>query len=228
MEPALLSLIAASLTLVGTHFALSHPLRTAIVGVAGERGFQGIYSVISLAAIVWMYFAYVGIENPDVLWAGGYTDPSWIAGSIIALFAVVLLAGSMTPRNPAMAMPGAAEAARAQPQGVFRITRHPMMWGFALWGVSHIIAAPTERGVTVAVAIIVLALVGAHLQDGKKRAVMGDDWAAWESQTSYWPRLSGIASIGLSTWIIGIVLWLGFTWLHLPLADIAAGIWRWI
>jgi uncharacterized membrane protein len=28
------------------------------------------------------------------------------------------------------------------PTGVFRVTRHPMMWGIALWGLSHMLVAP--------------------------------------------------------------------------------------
>ena len=53
--------------------------------------------------------------------------------------------------------------------------------------------------VILAVAIIVLALVGAALQDRKKEALQPDTWPAWERKTSYWPFgaiVSGKARLG--------------------------------
>ncbi|GAA4047937.1 NnrU family protein [Parerythrobacter jejuensis] len=228
MDSALLSLIAASVTFVGAHFVMSHPLRAPMVGILGETGFQAVYSVIVLASMVWMYFAFTAIETPSVLWAGGFTGPSWIVASAITLIAMVLLVGSMTPKNPALGAPGAEDAARAAPQGVFTITRHPMMWAFALWAIAHIVAAPTERTVVVSLAVLVMALVGAKLQDAKKEQLMGEAWHVWEGQTSYWPRISGFASVGFVTWLIGAIAWFGLSWLHMPLGNVAAGLWRWM
>lgn len=73
-----------------------------------------------------------------------------------------------------------------------------------------------------------LALVGAHMQDRKKKAQMGEAWTEWESRTSYWPQLGRLFSVGWKPWAIAIVLWLLFSWLHLPAAGIDAGIFRWI
>ena len=72
-----------------------------------------------------------------------------------------------------------------------------------------------------------LALVGARLQDRKKQALMGDAWAQWERKTSYWPQLSGFASAGALPWAVGLILFVFLSWLHMPLGNIPAGIWRW-
>ncbi|MEM7688505.1 MAG: NnrU family protein [Pseudomonadota bacterium] len=74
----------------------------------------------------------------------------------------------------------------------------------------------------------VLALVGAKLQDAKKRQLMGEAWHQWESRTTYWPRLSGFAHAGVVPWALGLVLFAGLSYLHMPLGGIEAGIWRWI
>ena len=58
MEPALLSLLAASIALVGTHFLLSHPLRAPIVGAIGTGAFLGLYSLVALATLGWMAAAF--------------------------------------------------------------------------------------------------------------------------------------------------------------------------
>jgi uncharacterized membrane protein len=80
----------------------------------------------------------------------------------------------------------------AEARGVYAVTRHPMMWAFALWGICHIAVYP-------AAANIILALVGAALQDRKKEALQPDTWPDWEKRTSYWPFgaiVSGKARLG--------------------------------
>ena len=217
-----LSLVAASIALVGTHFAMSHPLRAPMVRLLGKTGFMVVYSLVSLAALAWIYLAFIAVPANAPLW-GGYGDAVWIVASLVTLLAMVLFAGSLIG-NPALPAPGAEAAARAAPAGVFRVTRHPMMWGFALWALAHLIAAPTPRTIVVALAVGALALVGSHLQDRKKEALMGDAWAQWEAKTSYWPKLTRIFSAGLVPWIGGIAIWLLATWWH----ALDAGVWRWI
>ncbi len=222
MVDPLYSLIAASVAFVGTHFAMSHPLRAPIMGVLGAGGFMIAYSLVSAACMAWMYFAFVAMPAGAPLW-GDYGDAVWIAASLVSLLAMVLFAGSLIG-NPALPAPGAAQAARKPARGVFKVTRHPMMWGFALWALSHLIAAPTARTVVVALSIGILALVGAHLQDRKKEATMGDAWRQWEANTSYWPRFARMLSVGIIPWVGGIAIWLGATWLHM----MEAGVWRWV
>ncbi len=222
MVDPLISLIAASIAFVGTHFAMSHPLRASMVRLLGDGGFMIAYSLVSAATMAWMYFAFVATPAGAPLW-GGYGDGVWIVASIVTLLALVLFAGSLIG-NPALPAPGAEKAALQVPSGVFKVTRHPMMWGFGLWAFAHLIAAPTLRTVVVALAIGVLALVGARLQDRKKELLMGDAWRQWEANTSYWPRLGRIFSVGIVPWIGGIAIWLGATWWH----TMDAGVWRWV
>lgn len=223
MDGALIELIAANVTLLGSHFAMSHPLRASMVKLLGTGGFMAVYSLVSLAALVWIYFAFRAAPSGDL---GGSGEAGWIIATLLTLPAMILYAGSMIG-NPALPSPKAEEQARAEPKGVFTITRHPMMWGFALWAISHIVLWFSWRTTITAGAILILALVGAHLQDRKKRAAMGEAWTQWESRTSFWPRLGGFAKAGALPWALGLILFVFLSWLHLPIGGIAAGIWRW-
>ena len=227
MEPALANLIAASIVFVGSHFALSHPLRKPLVGVVGEKGFAGVYSLVALATFGWMVWGFVGTQPGAPLWDGS-GEAIWAVASVLSVAALALFLGSLRG-NPALPDPRAGQGlASKQPSHVFRVTRHPMMWGFALWALAHILVAPTARTLILAGAIGFLALVGAHLQDRKKQMLMGDGWRAWESKTSYWPRLGALPGIGMGLWAIALALWLAITWLHIRLGGIPAGIWRWL
>ena len=158
MDPPLISLIAASVFFVGTHFLLSHPLRG----------------------------------------------------------------------NPALPNPTGAPEMPEAARGVFAVTRHPMMWGFALWALAHALLFWSMRTLVVTLAIGVLALVGAHLQDRKKERLLGEAWAEWERKTSYWPRWGRLFSAGRGVWLLALVAWLAITFAHMPTAGVPAGIWRWL
>jgi uncharacterized membrane protein len=109
-----------------------------------------------------------------------------------------------------------------------------MMWAFALWGLCHIAVFPMAANIIVAGGIVLLALVGAGLQDRKKERLQPEMWRAWEAKTSFWPFAAiaaGRARFGgfrPHDWAGGIVIWLVATWAHLPLAGWAAGVWRWL
>lgn len=226
MDEALTHLIVACVTFVGTHFVLSHPLRGLLVKAVGDRGFPAVYSLVALASFAWMVLAFRAIGPEAPLW-NGQSGLAWAVATVIMLIASVLLVGSFRG-NPAMPAPGAADLARRGPQGVFLVTRHPMMWAFALWSAAHVLVNPTPRVIVLSGTIALLALVGSHLQDRKKAMQMGADWQGWAARTSYWPRLGGLAKAGALPWIGGTVLWLVASWAHGPLIGMAAGLWRWV
>lgn len=224
-------LIAACLAFVSTHFLLSHPLRAPLVGRIGERGFLGLYSLVAFATLGWMAAAYRAAPAEAPWWPVG--DAIWAVATAVMLVASVLLMGSLIG-NPALPDPTGAAKPVPAARGVFAVTRHPMMWAFAMWGLCHVAVYPIAANMVLAGSIVVLALVGAALQDRKKQALEPERWRAWEGRTSFWPFaaiLEGRARFGgfrPHDWAGGVVIWLAATWAHGPLAGWAAGIWRWV
>ena len=227
------NLIFTAALFVGTHFLLSHPLRAPLAGRIGERGFQIVYSVVAIATFVLMVQAYQAMPAELPLWAVG--DALWALASLIVLFASILFLGSLIG-NPALAAPGAEKAAAAPARGVFAITRHPMMWGFALWAVAHIMVVPTPGQILLCLALIILALGGSLGQDSKKVKLMGAAWQDWRSRTAFVPFAGQLS--GRLRWADamprphalfgGIVVWLVASWAHGALGYMDAGLWRWV
>ncbi len=226
METALANLIAASTAFVGSHFALSHPLRAPLVRIAGEKAFPALYSLVAFAAFGWLIMAFRAVPPAAPLWDGLAKGP-WIIATLLMLLASVLLVGSFQG-NPAMPAPGAAALATKGPHGVFHSTRHPMMWSFALWSAAHVLVSPTPRVIVLSLAMAILALVGSHMQDRKKAVLMGSVWHGWQARTSYLPRLGALGKAGTVQWLGGIALWLVATWAHSWLIEMPAGVWRWL
>ncbi len=226
MNPELAPLIAASVTFVGTHFALSHPLRTAVTNLFGPGGFMAVYSLVALGSFGWMIMAFRAAPAGPAQWDGS-GNGLWLLASLLTFIAAVLLSGSFQG-NPALPDPRAREALARGPHGVFHMTRHPMMWSFALWALAHAAIAPTPRVLVLTGTLAFLALVGSHLQDRKKAAQMGPAWAQWEATTSFWPRLDRLHQAGAMPLSVGLATWLAATWAHIPAIYVPAGVWRWL
>lgn len=222
---------AAAVAFVGSHFLLSHPFRRRLVSAIGEVGFLGIYSVVAILTLGWMILAYGRAPLSAPLWLVG--NGLWTVVTALMLIAAILLMGSLI-RNPAFPTGGRPGSFPEEARGVYAVTRHPMMWSFALWGLCHVAVFPVAKNIIVAAAIVLLALVGAALQDRKKERLQPGLWPTWESKTSYLPFAAIIAGrarlggFGLHALAGGLVVWLAATWAHFPLAGRAAGIWRWL
>jgi uncharacterized membrane protein len=217
-------LIAASVAFVGTHFLMSHPLRAGLVAKLGEVGFAISYTIVSLLTFGWMIWAYpaASAEAPAPLWDAG--QAGWIVATLLMWLGSVLFLGSLR-RNPAFPRPGKPIRHIDDPNGVYAITRHPMMWGFTLWSLVHVIVNPTEASLILSGAIAFLALVGAALQDQKKAVLLGDMWRDWQAKTSYIPYGKGLKSADAFALVTGTIVWLAATWAHGALGFRPAGIW---
>lgn len=220
-------LAMASATFVGTHFLMSHPLRSPMVSALGERGFTGVYSLVSLLTFGWMIWAYpdASAEAPQPYWDAGHWG--YVFATLLMWLGSVLFVGSLR-RNPAFPRPGKAIERIDEPNGVFSITRHPMMWGFALWAATHAIVDPTAASLILTFAIAFLALVGAALQDAKKERLLGQVWRDWRSKTSFVPYGRGLKSAGGFALLLGTILWLAATWAHGQLGGQPAGVWAFL
>lgn len=226
MADPTVSLALANAGFVGTHFLMSHPLRAGMVKALGEKGFLGVYSLVSLAFLVWVVLAFRAAEPFPLLWNGPNTV-IWIVASLLTILALVLLLGSLKG-NPALPETTDSAVASAEATGVFKVTRHPMMWGFGLWALSHILVWPSPRTLITAGAMGVLALVGAHLQDRKKERLLGGAWQGWEAKTNFWPKIGELGSVGWRAWLHGIAAWLIVTWFHGWIGNMPVGAFRWI
>lgn len=218
MVSPLALLILAALAFVGTHFLLSHPLRAPLVKQMGEGPFRGLYSLVALVTFGVMIWVYGRIGDQQPLWDAG--ESGWLFATLLMWIGAILFVGSFIG-NPAL--PGAG-GPRGAPSGVLAITRHPMMWAFALWGVTHMIVVATPKALILDATIIFLALVGSAMQDRKKQALMGETWHEWTAQTGFLPFSRGLRSPGVVAFVGGTILFLLATWLH----PFEVGLWRWI
>ena len=172
------ALLAATAVFLLTHFVTSTPLRPVLVKALGEWPYRGLYSLVALAALVWMGWAY-GNAPSQPLWTGLHFLPV-----VVLPFAFVLLVCGYY-RNPTMV--GADKLLKSDDpaRGVIRITRHPLMWAIMLWSAVHVLARGDFKSLVFFGSFFFLAGLGTLLMDSRKKA--NPDWARFESVTSNIP-----------------------------------------
>lgn len=201
-------------------------LRAAIAGRVGDGPYRALFALASLATLVWMIHGF-GVMRGDpfdplnrALWA----PPLWLRWPAIALAflgVAFALAGVMTP-GPTLAGFEARGLARPEPAyGLLRITRHPFLWGVALWALAHLLVNGERFALMLFGALGLMVLFGTRSIDRKGRARDAEGWAKFEAVTSNVPFaaiaqgrnrlvLSEIGWRGLA----GVVLALLLAWGH--------------
>ena len=178
-------LILALVFLYATHFGISStPLRGLLIRRLGQNLYLAVYSLVALLAIVWLVQAYRGAPYIG-LWPG----LPWLvalAHVAVLLAALFLIAGVSTP-NPTAVNQSAALEQPEPVRGVLRVTRHPVMWGIALWGLGHLAANGDLAAVLFFGGLAGLALIGTVLIDRKYEARLGDAYRVFQGKTSAMP-----------------------------------------
>lgn len=216
-------LFAAACVWLMTHWGLAaQPVRTPVVNAIGEGGFRAAYSLIAIAALVWVGFAYAAAPTGPLLWSFGI-GASHVSAAAMVLPFVFVVAGLSGPNPTAMG----SEAALREPEptkGMMRITRHPGMWGIGLWGVLHLVANGDLRSVVLFGTMALTALVGTVFIDAKKLKKLGGEYASFKMATSNIPFAAiirgrqslgkALAEIGVIRVLGAIAVYAGFLYVH--------------
>jgi uncharacterized membrane protein len=211
-----LTLILATLLFIGIHALPATPLRAIAVRALGEGAYLGLFSLASLAVLVWMGFEYKRAPF-EGLWPGLRLVPIAVLPVAFALLACGLLA-----RNPTAAGQSRAMKSEDAARGIIRVTRHPVMWAIMLWSAAHVLAIGSLQAVIFFGGLLVLAAAGTTLQDARKAKTLGEDWARFAALTSNLPFLAVAQGRNRVVWreigwwrpAAGLAAFAALLWLH--------------
>ena len=184
-------------------------LRAAAVARVGRRAWVIGYSALSTGLLVWLVSA--AVRAPYVeLWAPGRAL-ALVPFAAMPLACVLLAAGAGRANPLSVSFRGGpADAARP---GVLAITRHPILWAFALWGGSHAAANGDLVSVALFGGFAVFALVGMRGLERRARrrgetagfALAQGPLGARLRRAASW-RLAGEAALGLVLFLVLLAL----------------------
>lgn len=148
-------------------------LRDLAIKQVGRRTYVILYSVLSVGLLAWLISA--ALRAPYLeLWAPGAATTH--AALALMLPACLLFAMAAARRNP-LSIAFAQGARPSAAPGVLALTRHPILWAFALWSTAHLIANGDLVAAILFGGMGIFSLAGMAIMDRRARRTMGE--AAW-------------------------------------------------
>lgn len=179
------SLVLATAFFIGLHLGISATgARALIAARIGERAYLALFSLASLGAIVWMVWAYRGADAVP-LWQFGSGGRH--ATYALMLVATYLVVAGLTTANPTAVGGGDLLQRPQAARGILKVTRHPFLWGAALWALAHLIVNGDLASLVFFGGFALLALIGPHSIDAKMAARQGEAWTRFAAETSWLP-----------------------------------------
>ena len=203
---------AAAIVWIAVHLGIAGTVvRRSIVARLGQAGFRTAFSIVSVISLILLILSYNAAPVRPIWFA-----PDWLRWvlAFVMLIAATLFVASVASPNPTAA--GGERAIEQTPRGITRVTRHPMLWAFAIWAAVHVLGNGDLASVLFFGAFLITALAGMPSIDANIAARDPVRWAPLAAATSIVPG-AAIAGgrnrfapreIGWIVWAGGLLLWL--------------------
>jgi len=185
-------LMAAAAVFLAIHLIISGTrLRDTITGAIGENAYLGLFSLASIGVIVWFAMAFnaasatLGSSNDPVL----YTPAIGVRHLAIPVVLLAFLIGvpGLLSANPTTVRQEGLASKEGTVRGVLRVTRHPFLWGVAIWSAFHLAANGDEAAIVLFGTLFVVAVLGTFSIDAKRKRKLGPAWSGFAAKTSNIP-----------------------------------------
>lgn len=212
-------LLLACASFAAMHLLISGTrVRAGIVARLGEPAYRGAFSLASAGVLGWMIWTYARARVVELTAAPGLRHG---AEALMAIALLLIVLGILTPS--ATGVGGDHRVAKGLPPGgIHRVTRHPFLWGVALWSAVHLTANPQPVNLLFFGTFLLVAVAGTFSIDAKLARRHGAAWAGFAAVTSNLPFAAiaqGRARMdwsGLGWWRVGVAagVYVGFLLLH--------------
>jgi uncharacterized membrane protein len=218
------NLLAAAAFFVLIHLLVSGTrVRDALTGRIGQGPYMGLFSLASVAGLVWLGFAFAqgrAAPSNDIIWdlSPGMRHLQLVLQLIATVFIVV---GLTTPNPTSVRQEGALDRIDVV-RGMLRVTRHPFLWGVAIWALGHLLVNGDAASIILFGSMLVLGVFGTSSIDAKRRRALGRKWDGFAAQTSNLPFVAilqgrqqlRIGEIGWLRLLASVAVWAALAWGH--------------
>jgi uncharacterized membrane protein len=193
MEPVIALAIWSSL-FVATHLVISSKgVRPRLIKSIGAQAYRGVYSLVAIAILTAMIIVFAHHKHAGpMLWYLRDSSPARLLTWLMMFAAlIVLTAGLVTPSPSSMLASAGGSAGGAH--GMLKLTRHPVLVAFSLFGFAHMLMNGWAGDVIFFGAFPALGILGGFAQDRRKLTELGENYRRFVESTSFFP---GVALIG--------------------------------
>lgn len=183
----MVALVAAALSFAVLHLVVSGTsLRGVLVRKLGEGAFRGLFSLLTLATIVAIgrTYGHAFVTDNHFFWA--WPGAQHAAAPIMVIALLFAVAG-LTTKSPTSVGMEKMLANDPAPRGIQHITRHPFLWGVAIWAAFHVAANGDAASLVLFSTFLIVALIGTRSIDRKRELALGAAWHRYAARTSNVP-----------------------------------------
>ena len=171
----------------GTHILGSTlPVRTFLIRRIGLPAFKGLYSLVALATLLPLSFVYF-LEKHAGPALFTPAPGMRIVTQVLMFFAVLVLGQAVATTNPMGTMAELSGQHMDRARGIQRVTRHPMNFAFALFGLAHCLVNPHSGDWIFFGGFVVYAAASSLHQDRRTFATGPEAVRQFQAQTSCLP-----------------------------------------
>jgi uncharacterized membrane protein len=202
----------AAIVFLAIHLLPGTPIRGRAIKAMGEGPYRALFSLLSAIVLAWLAVAYGAAPYEEIWPQAPWTR--WVP-LIVMPFALILFVAGLTSRNPSMAGMERAVDQQFAVVGILTITRHPLLWSFALWSLAHLPPNGDRASLWMFGSLALLALAGMAMIDRRKGEEIGAAWGPILMRTSAIPFLAAVQGRtkvdwrGISWWrpVLGLFLY---------------------
>ncbi|WP_455919044.1 NnrU family protein [Ensifer canadensis] len=174
--------LAAFAVFLALHMVPALPtLRQRLITLLGRRTYFTVYSLLSIVALIWVFQAALALDFIP-LW-----EPApWQAWTtfVLAPLGLFLVLAGLFSENP---LSISIYQSNARKGAIVSVTRHPVLWGFLLWALGHVVTNGDLRSLVLFGGFALFALGGFLMVEKRVRRRLADNWSIAQQGTSIWP-----------------------------------------
>ena len=159
-------------------------LRARATAAIGRRNYLLVYSLLSTGLLLWVIWS--AQRAPYVeLWP----PAAWrLAVPVLTMPIALALLGAAAARPNALSISILRSSGPPRIAGALAITRHPILWAFLLWSLSHVIANGDVVAAVLFGSLSVFSVAGMIALDRRARKRLGEEtWRTAAARTSLLP-----------------------------------------
>ena len=198
-------------------------LKAPLSRLIGRAGYIACFSLISLGLFYWLLMA-AGRAPFVEIWPQARWQ-RWLVNVAMPL-AIALTVFAVGARNP-FAFGGGAKGFDPARPGIVGLTRHPLMWAFAIWSGAHLLANGDLAHVILFGLLLAFALSGIWGAEARARRAL-PDFDRLAAHSSIWPGAALIGGRwrprrgpGLLRLAVALLIWAAILHLHAPVIGVS-------
>ena len=162
------------------------PIRAGAIAVLGRRTYLGLYSLVSVVVLAWVFQAALTTDYIPLWQPAGWQAKVTLVTAPIGVFLVLAGLASANPLSITLRQD-------ARPGAITTITRHPVLWGFLFWSLGHLVPNGDLRSLILFGGLALFTVSGFALLDRRARKRLAARWDQMSRASSLLPFAAALS-----------------------------------